>query len=417
MKPMPRWKKRSCAVLLALSALVLGCGHDRRPVEAGVELSPVYGDDGRLCGRGLAVVQTDYASTNIAIYDFEGELLSPSIVHSGSAGVTLNAPLGGDVVIAESIAAEELVLIDRYPSSVITLVDVASAQVTGQLAVRTGFDSNPRDFLAIGGGRALVSRYESNPRAGREPYDGGDDLLLVDMDRLSIEERISLNDESDSAVRPSSMLRWGDHVVVSLNRANAAFSAAKDAQLAVFDVATLREVERFTIPDLKVCDGLSLSPDGTRLAAACSGIVTALGDARPEGSGLVLFSKDETGRLKEQHRELAADLGLGPLGFSTTFADDGHVLLQSFGALEGADRGRPDRVLSFDMKQKKFEVLLEGEAFSLGAPACVRACRRCYVPDAKNRTLHIMDSDDRFISKQVNVETEVDLPPRQVAVF
>ena len=70
-------------------------------------------------------------------------------------------------------------LIDRYPNSVITFVDTSSGAVTRQIDVSTGFPSNPHDYLETREGRALVTRYERNPKAGRAPFDAGGDVYTA----------------------------------------------------------------------------------------------------------------------------------------------------------------------------------------------------------------------------------------------
>src|SRR6187551_1949083 len=102
-------------VLLAQSVglLVLSCGSNTVKTNQGVDVDVVYGAQGQACGRGLTVVQTDYVSTNVALLEFDGSPLSPSLIHSGASDVQLNAPIGGDVVFPRAGVDNQVVLIDR----------------------------------------------------------------------------------------------------------------------------------------------------------------------------------------------------------------------------------------------------------------------------------------------------------------
>src|SRR5690348_9669579 len=115
-----------------LSAWWVGCS-TQPSSSGGVDLELKRGPDGRSCGHGLAIVQTDYVSTNVALFDLDGDLKSASFIHSGSSQGELNAALSGDVVFPSAGGDNELVLIDRYPASVISFVDTRSAKVRGQL--------------------------------------------------------------------------------------------------------------------------------------------------------------------------------------------------------------------------------------------------------------------------------------------
>ena len=409
-------------VLLAQSVglLVLSCGSNTVKTNQGVDVDVVYGAQGQACGRGLTVVQTDYVSTNVALLEFDGSPLSPSLIHSGASDVQLNAPIGGDVVFPRAGVDNQVVLIDRYPASVLTFLDVPSGQVAGQINVRSGFDANPRDYLQLDEHRALVSRFETNSHPGKEPFDQGDDVLVIDVDELSIVGRIDLGGTPKERARPSTLLRYEDQILVALSHMDAAFQSAADAELVALDAKTLEEEYRIILPGMEVCEGLSLSPNKETVAVSCSGIVMNAEQAEPSGSGLVLLRENkENGELEEVYRQDAAAWGLGPLGFSSGFLSDDQLLVTSFGALDGSDAGRPDRLVMYEIKSSEHRVLLEGAAFSLGSVACTSECGRCYVTDAQEEQLHLLQLDDRgeLRTDQVGVDTDVHLPPRHVGFF
>lgn len=406
------------AVGAAILSAVCGACSAQPSSTGGVDLALTRGPDGRACGHGLAVVQTDYVSTNVALLDLKGNLQSASFIHSGSGQVELNAPLGGDVVFPSAGSNNELVLIDRYPASVISFVDTKSARVRGQLNVRTGFDANPRDFLQLEEGRALVARYERNTHPGDEKFDGGDDLLVVDPRGPKIVGRIDLGGSPDQRMRPSAMLALEDEVIISLNRLNPTFGEAHDAQLLVLDRDDLSEVDRWTLKDMQVCEGLSLSPDESQLVVSCSGLLDQASSADPAGSGVVVLDiAAGAGDWREVARTSAATWGLGPLGFGVDHASQDLVLLTTFGALEGEDAGRPDRLLVLDVSSQKMEVLLAGEAFALGGLICSEPCGLCYLADAETSDLHIVDVRDDMAVRTRALSTGVHLPPRLLQLF
>src|SRR5687768_2396120 len=98
-------------------------------------------------GRGtdateaLVVVSSDYQSSNVSLLGFDGSVLTPSILHSGSVTTGLSAALSGDVVLPTSaVSGSDIVLVDRVPDAVLTWLDARSARVRAQLPVGTGLD-------------------------------------------------------------------------------------------------------------------------------------------------------------------------------------------------------------------------------------------------------------------------------------
>lgn len=412
------WPRRCGARALLVTLLLAGAGCARTTEHdvSGVDAPVVYGKSGEACGRGLVLIQTDYISTNLALLDFDAHILSESVIHSGAGAVQLNAPLGGDVVYASGLD-NELILIDRYPASVATFVDIRSAEVRGQINLRTGFDSNPRDLLVLDDQRALVSRYETNRTPGRQPMDEGDDLLIIDIANFTILERIELDESKDARSRPSALLRAGADVVVSLARLNSSFSEADDAELVILDGDDLSERDRILLDGMQVCEGLALSPSGDALAVVCSAIVDKADQAKPTGSGLIFFEKDDEGAWVEAERHLAADWALGPLGFSVAFGSEDQVLFTSFGALEGRDAGRPDRLLTYDRSQQSLQIVVETDPFNLGSVTCSQACERCYSSNAQANLVYVLDVEDQFSKSEISVNTAFGLPPRSLGIF
>ena len=132
---------------------------------------------------------------------------------------------------------------------------------------------------------------------------------------------------------------------------------------------------------------------------------------------VVIDVEKDSGDLREVTRTSAAKWRMGPLGFGIDHVSQDLVLLTTFGALEGKDAGRPDRLLAFDVPSNKMDVLLEGEAFALGGLSCTEPCGRCYLADAETSQLHIVDLDDDITVHARPVETGIALPPRLLQFF
>lgn len=411
----------SGVVGLCLLASFVSCAKEP-PSTGGVQVEEVFGIEGRSCGRGLAVVMTDYASTNVALLDLDGHTVSGSFLSSASAETKLNAPLSGDVGFPSSRMKKELILIDAYPASVISFVALKTAEVRSQLSVRTGFNANPQDYLALNDDRAWVTRLESSPRPGSEAFDEGDDILSIDPRQPSINGRIDLGAAHDADhARPGSMIRVGDRVFVSLTGHSADFQSAPDSIVATLNAQDGELLDSHVVEGMKNCVGLALSPDGGELAISCSGVVQESGDAAaPPHSGLVILKIEEDG-LREVSRVLASVVGKGPLMFSLAYASPELLLTGTIGALEGEDAGRPDRILSYDKRSGQWETLLSSEdgAFNLGGIQCMEACQVCFVADAGREVVHRLTWDESggLDVTRHRIETEIALPPRRLGWF
>jgi len=405
-----------------------GCNPEAPQSTGGVDLGETAGSDGESCGRGVAVLMSDYASTNVALLDIDGKTHSGSFLSSGSTEVLLSAPLSGDVVFPNSRMTDELVLLDRFPASVLSFVDVESSEVRTQLSVRTGFDANPQDYLPLDGSRALVSRLEKNRSPGAEPYDEGDDLLVLDTEQGEVLSRVSFSEllEGEGRARPTALVRAGDTVLVSLTGHDATFSDAAPARIAVLDSEELTILDSFEVEGMKNCGGLSLSPSGNRLSVVCSGLADNANGATPLWSGLVVFESVADSWV-ESHRFASESLGFGPFAYASSFASETQLLSATFGALEGEDQGRPDRLVRIDLDESEVSELLRSSdevpqverAFVLGSVLCVPGCEVCFATDAGRRVVHRFETSEAQWSEpsEIRIDSEVELPPRQLGWF
>jgi len=408
-------------VLGLLSATAVSCGAPDPPAPTGgVDV------DATECGRGLVVVSTDYQSTNVALTDREGQVLSSSIISSGSATTGLSAPLGGDVVPPTmATSGEHLVLVDRFPAAVLTWVEIESGQVMAQLPVGTGFASNPQDYLELSPERALLSRFERNPNPGDEAFDGGSDILVIDPTSVAITKRIALEgamDGLDSSFlpRPGRMLATEEHVYVLLSVYSASFEPGP-SRLAVLSRSDLSLEHVVELGGLQGCVGLALSPSGGRVGVSCSGAFDGTSEPDLEHSGIAVVVLDGDARL--EHVERASELSKRPPAFSLAFATDDVLLVPTFGQLNGAgDSANGDELLSWNPATQDFVELATGEAFSFGEVRCSGRCGVCFMTDASGagalrRFYFDPDSGELTGEAALVLESEVGLPPRYLGGY
>jgi hypothetical protein len=95
--------------------------------------------------------------------------------------------LSSDVAVPSTLlSGPEIVLIDRFPASVLTWVDVESASVRAQLDV--GSKTNPHDYVPLSEHKAYVTRFGAS--------DGvGDDVAIVDPSVPALVGSIDLSSE------------------------------------------------------------------------------------------------------------------------------------------------------------------------------------------------------------------------------
>jgi len=423
--------KRAICCLFALS--FAACEPQTRPAggELPLTLEETFGENGESCGRALSVLHTDYSSTSISLLRLDGEVLSAPFFSSGTQAAGLNAPLGGDVGFP-SQRMSELVLLDRYPTSVLTFVDPESAKVRGQLDVGDGFAANPHDYLPLSSNLALVSRYDRNPNSD-EPE--GSDLVVIDSKKLSLKSTFSLEgilsdqERADKVVpHPSQLLALGETIAVSVTAHTKSFKDAAIGRVVLIDdILGEPELRQVMLPELKNCSVLVLSPSHRELSVGCNGLIDASDQAGPEFSGIVrlrVTQKDGRSELEEIDRILASSIQKGPLGFSLEYFDETHLLATSYGALEGDDAGRPDSLLLFALEDglKKPKVLLESEGtpFTLGGLACTPACARCFLADAARNGVHRIEPNEdagEFELELFRIDDGIGLPPRSLGLL
>lgn len=401
----------------ALSAawLVAACG-----------VSPPAGSTGGTsqstgaCGRGLVVVDTDYQSSNVSLVGYDGRVLSQSLISSASAQTGLSEPLSGDVVLpTASVTGDEVVLVDRYPAGVLTWVNVHSGRVRAQLSVRTGFGSDPQDYLPLSDHQAYVPRLDPNPSPGKQPFDNGDDVLVVDPSvpkiTASIDMTSAMNGEAGAYYpRPDAVVEVGGSVYALLASDGPHFHSSLSSRVVRLDPKTNAIAEVHVLRGLHGCTALAVSPNADELAVSCFG--TFLADTSLTGvlaeSGVALIGIGS--HMTDRGRFMAADLGTGPLGFGAAFADEHTLLVTGFGR-----SGNDNTADALDLDSGHVTVLARSTT-SFGQVRCAPACGVCFVADPGAGLLrrYAVDASGKLSQTgSVRPDPDVGLPPRFLGGF
>ena len=412
------------ALAFAFALLLSACGAQRvSPDTQGVSLTP------GACGRGLVVVESDYQSSNVSLLGFDGRVLSESLASSSTQGSGFGVGLSGDVVPPWSPQlGANLPLIDRYPAGVLRFIEIATANVVSELPVGTGFRANPQDYLALDEHRAYVARYESNPNAGREQWDQGGDVLIVDPSASAITGRIDLTPAMAGELtrftpHPARLLEVAGRVFVLLASYADDYSAGTSSRLVELDPNTDAIVSTLVFDGLRGCDALAVSPDRSELAVACTG--DDLSDAIPaiDHAGLVLV--DLTTTPSEKQRFPARTWGRDPLGFALDYVAPGVLLLTTLGHFdESGAVAALDTLWRLDTASGQSAAILQSERtpFTLGAIRCAPTCSVCFAADAERAGGSVLrfevDSQAALGAPDaIVVESRVGLPPRYLSVF
>lgn len=416
---------RARLALLGALSFVTACGAPGIAPEAhgvSVEAGP--------CGRGVVVVESDYQSSNVSLLDFDGNVLSESLLSSSSEASGFAMSLGGDAVPPGSAqSGSRVVLIDRYPAGVLKFVDLASGQISVELAVGTGFRANPQDYLELGPEQALVSRYERNPNPGRQIWDGGGDVLLLDPSRPAITGRIDLapamqGEPARYSAHPARLTQVRGRVFVLLAAyANDYTQGGTTSRLVELDPHTGTLLSTLLLEGLRGCSTLAVAPDQGELAIACTGDDLASSPPNLSGSGLAIVDVSGAARLSKRFR--AQDLAGDAVGFGLAYPADGVLLFSTLGYRQPSGAvGSLDALLWLDIASGQAERVLsaESEPFTLGSVRCASTCGACFATDAQRAGGSVLrfavGSEGRLEPPRVRrVETRIGLPPRYLSGF
>ncbi|MFI5302346.1 MAG: hypothetical protein ACHREM_29995, partial [Polyangiales bacterium] len=336
---------------------------------------------------------------------------------SGDATLPTATPISGLVVV-----------VDGYGTDVVTWADPSSGKVLAQLAVGTGFESNPYDYVEIDATHAYVSRWGDNAASGKQPFDSGNDLVVIDTSAHKIIGSISLTAPTDMVPpRPAHMIMANGTVVVALQRISVDFSTYEDGQLAgiVPDKDGGKVAWITTMPGVKNCDRPTLSPSSSVLAIACEGAIDVNGNVVSLGAAaIVTFDATVFPPLEIKRYPISDQLVDGPQ-WGLAFASDTLLLGKTQTTYGGA---RSNQAFSLDLGTGKATSLLtartdssgKGKGIVYGDLRCSPGCANtCLMADADKSVLQRWSIGAAGLAplSSITVETSVGLPPVSVSGF
>jgi hypothetical protein len=378
-------------ILLAAS-LIQACDVPvRKPTETGLGDAALDTPNDAGCPRGLVVAATDLSqSANIGLASITGEVLSASIISTASFPAGFTTALGGDIAFPSMPASgDEVVILDRFPRSVVTWVNLATTVVRSQLSVATGFPANPHDYVPVSPRKAYVTRFNSNADPGREPYDTGGDLLIVDPSIPAIMGRVDvagpLPKSAGFTAHPDRAVLVDGRVYVVLPYYDTAYNSG-DSLVAAIDPSSDALVDSVRLTGLSGCSGLDVAPDQDSVAVVCSGRWHGTSTADSSASAIVGLELEPN--LKEIWRVSANGVGGRSFGLDVAFVDPKHVL-----ALQLGDLGPPlvnDVAYFVDIETGEAVNVLESAnvPVTLSAGPCNHNCGLCFMADAQRKAIH-----------------------------
>lgn len=386
---------------LALCVFLSACNAPEPPASTGGTSEPAGA-----CGRGVTAVHSDHISSNVSLLAVDGRVLSPSFLSSATGGGTLSTPIGGDVALpTAAVGGDEIVLIDRYPASVLTWVNVRTAAVRAQLEI--GERTNPHDYVALSEHEAYVPRFEEN------------DFLIVDPSVPAIIGEIELSDalageDPKFSANPGRAARIGDFVYVVLEGYAPGFVNGSAASRVVrVDPATRSVSDVLVLDAAHSCSALAIAPDERELAVACSGVWNGGPEPDPAFSSVVRVGIE--GGLAELGRFGALELGGAPFGQALDYAAQQTLVATRL----GREDGRPDTLVEIDVASGAARELVSSAPFSLGDVRCAAACGACFASDADRHLLYRFEVASGGLEPPLPLvaDTVIGLPPTWIGRF
>jgi hypothetical protein len=317
-----------------------------------------------------------------------------------------------------------VVLLDRFGTNVVSWLDPVSGDVLAQLPVGTGFESNPQDYLEVSDELALVTRWGQNGDPGRQPYDTGGDLLLVDLVEREIAGHLVMPAPDGLPARPGPIARVGDELVVTLDRIALDFANTAEAMLVGVDRLGTRVLWQEKLSGRKGCGRATLSPDRSKLVVACSGALNPAGEIEDIAQSALLVFDASTRPLRQLRVFEAPDLLAQPLQASVQFADDDLVLLKTQTSWGGVEN---NQLFLLDVTSGATHALLEADAddegnskgLVYGGMACSPGCSdTCLLADADQGVVQRIrrgSGGEWSVLTPTVVERRVGLPPVDVS--
>jgi len=367
---------------------------------------------------GISVVSTDYLSTSISILDIEQQqLFREGIIHSGSSDPGLSVALSGDIVLPSTPNPDnEIILIDRYPNSVLTFISPEDFSITGQLSVATGFASNPQDLLWLSRNKAYVTRYETNATPGKEEYDDGGDILIIDPASRTIIGNILIPQiEGNILPRPTHLVYANNLVWVAIDQLNKDFSKAGNGRIIAIDPGTDIIVHDIEIEQYKNCTGITYAKELSKLVVSCSGLFYNALDSQLGESGIVSIDLSANELLIETI--IKADDR--PYGFEVEMFNASHIICMHFGDLNLEIN---DSIVAIDIKTGEESLIHEASTpFGMGGTLADSDNNTVYIGDAdpQSPAIHLYTFENGEFVKQGKIVSSPKngLPPRHIRFY
>jgi hypothetical protein len=372
---------------------------------------------GGLATPGLALLNSDYKSSSVSLYNPTSHTLIDDCVPSTT--------LSKDVAMPTGFQHGELVVIDRA-SSVIDFVNPAVCAVRAQLSVSTGgFKANPHDVVNISSTKAYVARYEKNAAPTPDPsdFDDGDDLLIIDPSVPKVIGRIGLTTYATGAMlqaRPDRALLANGLVYVALNSLSADFSADGPGRVVVVDPTTDTVTGMIDLPDQTGCSGLAYADATKKLYVTCGG---EFGDA-DETATSALVEIDLSGATPALGRIVTGkSLGTQPVSYTAAVLLDGIAYIETAGALDFTTNKMtaPDTLYGVALATGTPTKVVDGGAFNLGRPALDAESKTLFLPDGDATTPRVRVFDVSGATAVAGTPFEPNpadhLPPREAAWY
>lgn len=368
---------------------------------------------GPACPTALTILCTDYTTTNIAISRLDGITLSGSFVSSGSTATGLTTALSGDIAVPfVPPPSGRVLLIDRYGTNVLTWMDPATAAVIQELAVGTGFQANPHDYIEVSPTQAFVSRYGTNPDPGQQPFDQGGDLLIIDTSKYTITGRIAMPEDNPALQPCPHTMNWlGGDVVVTLQRYSSDFSQVGDGRFVGVSPTTQAVDWTVTVTGLQACGRVYLSPSGRTAAIACSSNENSASVFSPANSDIVLYDATQAPPVETKRLGLGTSLNAG-IQPEIAFVTEDVILALTYGG--NATAG--DTAFSVNTTTGDVTALAaESMALAYGGVSCSPGCGDvCLITDSEqNALIRWQTAEDGGLTplSNVTVDPTVGLPP------
>jgi hypothetical protein len=406
--------------------------------DGGVSMDGAAGSDGAIVdgtsdgaagaatfGAGLAVVDSDFTSTSISIVGATGALVKDDCINSGThAAGKLSFTLSGDVVLpSQPQQGGDLWLVDRG-NAALTIVTPPSCAVSGQIAVGTGFESNPHDVAVLSATKLYVTRYNTNV-APPNVTATGDDVLIVNRTTGTVTGRIGLTTYAAPVTgftmeaQPDRMVIAGGKVYLTLGSQDAKFMAAGEGRVVVIDPGSDTVIGTIALTGLKGCSAIQYVPAQSSLFVSCGGSFSDADQAAASGIAQI----DLSTAAPTLHVTKASVVGGQPVNFSwigVLSATQGFAAtLGSFPF--GATPGTNDALYMFNPTAgTATPVPLSAGPFDLGGAAVGAAL--LLVPDATTTKplIHVFDVPATGAPTERTPfapDPSKGLPPRQIAWY